>query len=609
MNRKVRWLRLFAAIMLLPAMGDGGNAQRSQAAAPVAGQAPSLEERPLPPVPQIRLPEVPPIERARPLSLEEYREGAFMAAQWAFRSDAAVALDRLAARFAGGESAIGTLEAELLELGQSRRAVEYALSSALQASASQAPQNAQELRTRLGQLEVAIRAKLTEIERRFPRYSEFVRPRAYGFEAVRALLRPDEVLLLIVSAEDASYIFAVSNERFQWYRTADLPRAEIESAVARLRASLDVRRTPFGSGAAGPAAPDFDRRLAHRLYRGLIAPAQEIIGDRPVLMTVTSGALATLPLNVLVTAPPAGDDGDREALSRTAWLAERNVLTVLPSVSSLVALRCLLVAVESRSRGCPAELPSDPSSRAPELSLALAGAGAPVLLGRTVEDRGDAAGIAPIFGYRQLADPEIIRNSYGPLEGAKAELEALRDRFPGRSRLLIGPDATEQRVKQSPEFASARYVIFATHGVLGGRAGSNGEPGLIFTPPAAGRQSELDDGFLGASEIAQMRFNADLIVLSACNTAASNGGPGGEGLSGLARAFFYAGARSLLVSHWKVDDAATSALMTETFGRFGDASRTSRGEAVRQAIRALRQNPAFTHPRYWAAFSLVGEVR
>jgi CHAT domain-containing protein len=140
-------------------------------------------------------------------------------------------------------------------------------------------------------------------------------------------------------------------------------------------------------------------------------------------------------------------------------------------------------------------------------------------------------------------------------------------------------------------------------------AGSTaGEPGLVLTPPA--EASEADDGYLSASEAAQLRLNADFVVLSACNTAAADGRPGAEGLSGLARAFFYAGARSILVSHWEVSDAATAALILDTFAELdarGGADPAVRARALQAAMRKVRADPRWSHPAYWAAFTLVGE--
>lgn len=132
------------------------------------------------------------------------------------------------------------------------------------------------------------------------------------------------------------------------------------------------------------------------------------------------------------------------------------------------------------------------------------------------------------------------------------------------------------------------------------------EPALVLTPPA--QASEADDGLLTASEISLLKMNADWVVLSACNTAASDGTPGAEGLSGLAKAFFYAGARSLLASHWAVDSDATVALTTRMFAEASQG--TAKAEALRRSMLALmsrNDQPSFAHPAFWAPFVVVGE--
>ena len=118
-----------------------------------------------------------------------------------------------------------------------------------------------------------------------------------------------------------------------------------------------------------------------------------------------------------------------------------------------------------------------------------------------------------------------------------------------------------------------------------------------------------DDGLLTASEVAQLNLNADWVVLSACNTIAGEK-PGAEALSGLARSFFYAGARALLVTHWAVDSAAATRLTTATFDRLAADPKLGRAEALRQAMLAYlgdTSSPRNAYPAFWAPFALVGE--
>src|SRR5262249_18419304 len=137
--------------------------------------------------------------------------------------------------------------------------------------------------------------------------------------------------------------------------------------------------------------------------------------------------------------------------------------------------------------------------------------------------------------------------------------------------ILLGERATETRVKQLSEqgrLADYSILHFATHGVLTGQVEGSAEPGLILTPPAKGTSDPKalgrDDGFLTASEIATLKLDADWVVLSACNTAGSQS-ENAEALSGMARAFFYADARALLVSHWEVSSHAAVKLTTRAF--------------------------------------------
>ncbi len=166
------------------------------------------------------------------------------------------------------------------------------------------------------------------------------------------------------------------------------------------------------------------------------------------------------------------------------------------------------------------------------------------------------------------------------------------------------------------ELQDYRIIHFATHGAVANAAWQFNEPGLILTPPADGQESEEDDGYLGVSEVAQLHLDADWVILSACNTAAG-AGDGEEALSGLARAFFYAGAHAILVSHWEVITNAAVDLTTRALKVIASDGRIGRAEALRVAMsgmlddakRAGDEATRLTrlHPSFWAAFVLVGE--
>ena len=386
--------------------------------------------------------------------------------------------------------------------------------------------------------------------------------------------------------------------------------AELVIGVARLRESLTTeasRGQPYIDPSQLQAGRGFDRSEAYRLYDRLIRPVESVLAGKTTLITVTSGALSTLPLAVLITEAPATADSSAAALAASPWLIDRYALATLPAVSSLEALRCHLAEPGRRHPGCaggsgePGDLALD------ERGVILAAFGAPTLTGGVQPATRGAPSAGDVFAEgAALADTERLRR-LPALPGSRDELQALAEQFPN-ALVRMGDQATERAVRfeDREALASARYVVFSTHGLLASEAAGLSEPGLVLTPPE--EAAPIDDGFLSASEAAQLELTADFVVLSACNTAGSDGRPGGQGLSGLARAFFYAGARSLLVSHWAVSDRATTRLITETFAAMDERDIGGRARALQSAMLEVRSNRAWAHPAYWAAFTLVGEA-
>jgi len=191
-----------------------------------------------------------------------------------------------------------------------------------------------------------------------------------------------------------------------------------------------------------------------------------------------------------------------------------------------------------------------------------------------------------------------LRDTAGELRQIAQALKA------PESDVILGAEATEKRVRSS-DLSRYRVIAFATHGLLPGELKCKGEPALALTPPATATTDE--DGLLDAGEVAQLKLDADWVVLSACNTAAPDGKLGGQSLSGLARAFFYAGARSLLVSHWAVATQPTVTLTTTMFDAYAKNAAAGRAAALRAAQLKLMGEQATSHPSFWAPFVLVGD--
>ncbi len=209
-----------------------------------------------------------------------------------------------------------------------------------------------------------------------------------------------------------------------------------------------------------------------------------------------------------------------------------------------------------------------------------------------------------------MADIAAVRKLC-PLADTAHELTCVaRSVGAGPGSIIIGKDMTETALKAAP-LDQYRIIHFATHGLLAGETArltkARAEPALVLSPPDT--PTELDDGLLTASEVGALKLDADWVVMSACNTAAGDA-PEAEALSGLARAFFYAGARALLVSHWPVYSFAATTLTSRTFDELRRNAGIGRSESLRRAMLALIDDatrPWAAHPSVWAPFIVVGE--
>jgi CHAT domain-containing protein len=367
----------------------------------------------------------------------------------------------------------------------------------------------------------------------------------------------------------------------------------------------------------GYARLPFDIARAHALYQSLFGQVEDLIKGKQLLI-VPSGPLTALPFQVLVTAAstatPNASANEGGEYGSAAWIIHRHAITVLPSVASLKWLRQF--------------------AKASKASRPFVGFGNPLLAGPDGTDRRAWArqscrqiaaeparlasrrmrGQASRFFRGADADVELIR-SQAPLPETADELCAVaRSLGAKEDSVYLGEKATETTIKglsASGALAQSRVVHFATHGLLAKETGfvtaSKVEPALILTPPA--KPSEDDDGLLTSSEVAQLKLDADWVVLSACNTAAGGTDDlNAQALSGLARAFFYAGARALLVSHWAVDSGATVNLITKVFEEIKADAKLGRAEGLRRSMLALiGSGRSYSHPASWAPFIVVGE--
>jgi CHAT domain-containing protein/tetratricopeptide (TPR) repeat protein len=419
-----------------------------------------------------------------------------------------------------------------------------------------------------------------QIQRENPAYGALTRPMPLSSSEIQSLLDDQTVLLSFFLGQDRSYLWWITHDSI---RAVTLPpRAALEAPVTDLhRAFADF--DPQGRGD--------DQRLSREVADALFHPIAELLrqasndGHRRLVM-IPDGSLHYLPFAAL---PWPGGDGSE-------LLLDRFEIAAIPSASSLAVLRAgraqgpPAAAAEARSTGRLAVL-ADPvfSTEDPRLAPAPS-SGASLPHGLVLRGAGDPDGSGSQLPLQRLP---ATRQEAQRL----AELAA-----PQRVLLAQGFDASRDLVL-SGELAGYDTVHFATHGLVD--AENPSLSGLLLSRfEADGRPTE---GFLGLRDLYNLRLPVDLVVLSGCRTALGRQ-QRGEGMVGLVRGFFYAGAPRVLASLWPVEDRATAELM-EHFYRGLWHQDLPPAAALRQAQQQLRSQRRYRDPAFWAAFVLSGEWR
>lgn len=423
------------------------------------------------------------------------------------------------------------------------------------------------------ELEERWRAHQAEIRRRSPRFGDLVEPEILDLATVqRELLDDETVLLAYVLDEPESLLLVVLPGEA---RAFFLPSGEeIAGMVQELRRA--VLEEP------GPGLP-----LPHSfaLYQALLAPAADLLGERRLLV-MPDGDLHLLPFSLLLSEPAASGVAPGEL----PYLVRRHAVAYVPSAS---------VAWQLRRRRRAREGPWDRQLLAFGDPLMPAAAAA-ALLAR------DRAGSDLDFARPEVARIAALFEDSPDLAAVEA---GTLDRFDGRFvSLRLGAEATKEAVESLFDPAargSVRFVHFATHGWA-----DTGKPQFSWLLLAPGRSG---DPLWHTLEIFNARIPAELVVLSACQSGLGRIVQG-EGLLGLARAFFYAGATSLCASLWSVDDEATAETMASFYRHLltdrgdGGGAALAKAEALRRAqLELLEAGERTAHPLFWSPFVLLGD--
>src|SRR5450830_230076 len=426
-----------------------------------------------------------------------------------------------------------------------------------------------------------------EIKKRFPDYDRLVHPVPPATQDIRAALRPDEALVMLLPTASAVYVWAIASDgKDSAYRVA-LPREQLNKLITSTRATLDLgemgdRMLPFNVAASGA------------LYQSLLGTAQDVICSKVHLIVAPGGMLGQIPFAVLLTRPT------KQLTADAPWLIRQMAITQIPSLSAWLAVKKF--------------------AQAPSASEPLAGWGDP-------DFGGTRAQAGTSTENRSVVRPTVVREvSQSPHSDDGADdfnyanipsLPDTRDELLAialavhanpESDLHLGAEATKLSVLRSSsngELQKKRVVVFATHGLVAGDLPNLNQPALALANIQKDGDSPLTS-LLTLDEVLQLKLNADWVVLSACNTSAADG-KGEEAMSGLARGFFYAGSRSLLVTYWSVDSESAKELTTATFAHHTANPSERKAESLRQAMLKVMSNAEHAHPAFWAPYALVGD--
>jgi len=519
------------------------------------------------------------------------------------------ALAASSARAAASDPALANLARHEQDAQKQIAALQGLLANILSMPTSAQDKDAvQRLREQIDQLRTARAAVREDIEKRFPDYANLIDPKPAAVEQAQKALKPGEALIATYVGADRLFVWAVPQQGTAAFASSKVRDSDVEALVSGLRKALDPQAETIEE------VPAFDVAKAYKLYELLLKPVQAGWANAQSLLIVPHKSLGLLPASLLVTEnvpqPPKAALPFAE-YTTVPFLARKVAVTQLPSVTSLATLRALPPPKADRQVLAAFGDPWFSPQQANEAKSQVADAG-------TIQTRGLKTRGVPLVRRaapktQSVDSAELALLPRLPDTADEVKSVALALHADLASAVFLGEQANEKTVK-TMNLANRKVVMFATHGLVPGDLNGLTQPALALSAPAVSKTD--GDGLLTMEEILGLKLDADWVVLSACNTA-TGAGAGAEAVSGLGRAFFYAGTRALLVSNWPVETVSARTLTTDLFRRQAEKPGLARAEALRQAELALIDSPgaaeggkpvfSYAHPIFWAPFSVVGD--
>ena len=395
--------------------------------------------------------------------------------------------------------------------------------------------------------------------------------RFLSIEQVQEQLSANQILIYpaMTFSDTPITILTISKNNVK-VSTSKLTAEEIRERSEELRKSLQ-----FKNAAELSAIPEFDTKLSIELFDILLGESLLELEAKTDIIFVPTWPISNLPLSVLII---NGYENGSAKYKNYRWLGLEKNISYVTAIGDF----------------------QENSNRKENIKLSsFLGIGDPLLGPSNQSLRG--------LNFVDTSQDDLKKSfnikSLPSLPATGLEIKFVQKIFPeSETSIFLGSEATERNLKEI-DTSKFKVISFATHGLMANEWENLDEPALVLTPTP---NDSAYDGLLTASEIRELNFNADLIVLSACNTAAGDG-ESDEGLSGLASAFIFAGAKSVMASHWSIESNTTKNLMSNFFYNLTSDRTSNKAEALRLAMKEIASQEQFSHPIFWAPFVLVGQ--
>ena len=556
---------------------------------------------------------------------DEYKNDSFKCSQMAQQIDQLNGLKQVGAFYDGEDTLLAEYVADKLVLttkwNGNYQNLKETLSKPLDQQDKMAEATQRKLIENIDENLLQINKSLSE---GFHDYVDLLTPHCINIDEIQSVLRKDEALVHFSFTANEGIVWVLTHDEADWIKLS-IGEDQIREKVEKLRYGLDhtlwqtmgeAKRGQdilsvdynWGNYSQGQPLP-FDLSIAHELYMNLFEDIEKFIKDSD-LIVITPPSLARLPLSVLVTDDKkTGTPTKYSDYRKVSWFGLKHSISLLPSVTAMRAIRSTLEISEPKKRFlgiCHGYDPNSQSNIPKEDKEASKDQSKP-------QDNQKKSPFSKVANFSRgvLIDTNILRYDV-PESDSIIEFQNLVSCFDNDEiSVLFGKEATVEHIKEIENNGQLReygIIHFAGSVVMNPKGIDKFQPTIELSPVKTEEQLSSNH-YLGASDIVHFHLSANWVLLPASHKLQQKE-DNLSGIHNLARAFFFSGAQTLLITHWAVNAEASSKILKEIFNLYENDTDLSRAKCMREAISNIIQDksrPWNCHPSTWGAFSIIGE--